>query len=67
MTKRERVIARLKTQAREHYYQSIIPDDIDCSAGFASEVLGMDYGNHRDELERCIARLRRIDPSFPRS
>ena len=67
MTKREKVLARIKKQARKHYKLSIMPEHLDCCTRFATEVLGMSYGHHQNEYIRCVARLRRIDPNFPRS
>ncbi len=65
--KRQQVIERLKKKARRHYYASEIPEHLDCGRHMASNINAHD-GPEGEALayENCVARLRRIDPDFPK-
>ena len=63
---RKKVIKRLKNKARKHYYASVRHDDLDCGDMMADLVQGTDMEGQAREYARCVARLRRIDPDFPK-
>ena len=67
MTKRDKVIARIKKTYRKHHATLQKLDHLDCGLGLASELYGVDFVGVQREMNRCVSRLRRIDPSFPRS
>ena len=68
MTKkmRQRVLARIKKQARAHYKASALDDSLICGMALQDHIQGTDRRWHSDEYDRCVARLRRIDPDFPK-
>jgi hypothetical protein len=65
MGKRAKVIKRLKERARKHFFAAQVPDYMDCGLHLAGVIFGKDYESERDAYMNCVARLRRIDKTFP--
>ena len=65
-TIRQKVIDRIKKQARKHFYAAEIPDHLDCGRHMADIIRGTNSVGHAKAYKNCVARLRRIDPTFPR-
>ena len=64
---RRKVIARLKKAAKRHFIASQANRDLDCGGDLGDFLRGNDTAGHAAEYARCIARLRRIDPDFPKT
>lgn len=62
--KRRQVIRRLKKLAKYHYKKSLIPDHLDCGRQMADLLRGTNTFEHAQQFDRCIQRLRRIDPEL---
>ena len=62
---RLKMIARLKKKARHHHKEAQRRDDYDCGNHLADVITGGRYNHHAHEYDRCVARLRRVDPHFP--
>ena len=65
-TKRRMVIDRIKRDARRHHSRMRANADLSCGGALGDAIRGTNTEKHFLEYERCIARLRRIDPAFPR-
>ena len=63
---RRRVLKRIKKQARAHHKKTQLDDSLDCGMMMQDHIQGTDREGHRDEYQRCVRRLRRIDPDFPK-
>ena len=64
---RQQAIDRLKQRAADHYLRMQIPGHVDCGGFLADHILGIDTERHAREFDRCMNRLRRIDPSCPKA
>ena len=65
--KRQRVIKRLKKQARQHYNASLANTGMDCGFTLGDVIRGTNTNGHYDTFLSCMVRLRRIDPDCPKS
>jgi hypothetical protein len=63
--KRQKVVERIKREARRHYYASQANRDMDCGGSLADFIRSNDTEGHANSYLRCVNRLRRIDPTFP--
>lgn len=65
MSPRQKVIERLKRKAKKHYRASQSNQDMTCGGALADFIRGNNTERDYREFERCMARLRRIDPACP--
>ena len=64
-SKRQKVIKRLKKRARRHLEASRANYDMDCGGFLGDVIRGSDTEGQFTAYKNCVARLRRVDPTFP--